>query len=119
MFGKTGGMVEPRWYHTATLLSDGRVLFVGGQAGAGWANSSAATSADEPTPSAQPSAMKGPLLAEIYDPATGRFYAAGNPAADHTSGTATKLRDGRVLVAGGWNTSGVNEAVATAELWQP
>jgi N-acetylneuraminic acid mutarotase len=74
-------MIRGRVDHTATLLRDGRVLVVGGL-GTG-----------------------GPLQvehsAELYDPATGSWSGTGrvnDPFVDHT---ATLLRDGSVLVAGG------------------
>jgi Tol biopolymer transport system component len=69
--------------HTATLLSDGRVLAVGGENSSGFV-----------------------AAAEIFDAATGTFSYSGNlstPRADHT---ATLLSDGRVLIAGGCGDSG-------------
>jgi hypothetical protein len=78
----TGSMSTPRWQFTATRLSDGRVLVVGGFA-----------TPDE--------AGVGLSSAELYDPRTGMWIPTGSlhsPRADHT---ATLLPDGRVLVAGG------------------
>jgi hypothetical protein len=69
--------------HTATRLTDGKVLIVGGENSDGFVTGS-----------------------EIYDPTTGTFSISGNlnaPRADHT---ATCLADGRVLIAGGRGSIG-------------
>ena len=68
-FRPTGSMAQARDYFTATLLSDGRVLVMGG----------------------------GP--AELYDPVTGKFGRAPAPSLGLYGHTATLLSDGRVLVA--------------------
>lgn len=68
----TGGLLRARTQHTATLLTNGTVLVVGGS------------------------------NAELYDPATGTWMAAGALANARASHTATLLRDGRVLIAGGY-----------------
>lgn len=72
-FTATGKMTVAREDHTATLLADGRVLFVGGV----------------------------PDSAEIYDPSTGTFTAIGKMAAARWYNTATLLNNGKVLIAGG------------------
>jgi hypothetical protein len=74
----TESMVEARSNHTATLLSDGRVLVAGGFNG-------------------------GTLLAtaELFDPSTGSWTPTGKMTYRHSGHTATLLADGRVLVAGG------------------
>ncbi len=98
-FSRTGSLVTARAFDTATLLRDGRVLFVGGGP-ATWTH-------------------PGPNLAsaELYDPATGRFRATGLMAITRQAHTATRLRDGRVLIVGG-NDDG-DHAVASAELYDP
>jgi hypothetical protein len=92
-------MIEARADHTATLLSDGRVLVAGGGAG-----------------------LSGLLAtAELYDPASGSWTATGNMNGIRTAHTATLLADGKVLVVGGADSiseTSVN-AVATAELYDP
>lgn len=66
--------------HTATLLQDGRVLVIGGDANFGGVVNSA----------------------EIFDPATGQFTPVSSPGpmAQHT---AVRLHDGSVLVFGGYS----------------
>jgi hypothetical protein len=98
-FSPTGSMTAARGFHTATLLGDGRVLIAGGDSKT-WH-------------------WTGPFLAsaELYDPATGTFTATGSMSAARQEHTATLLRDGRVLIAGG-NDTGAS-AVASAELYDP
>lgn len=80
-FSLAGSLGVPRTGHTATLLADGRVLIIGGRPGeAGWGWHSSA---------------------EIWDPATGTFSAAGVLPDAQPLRTATLLEDGRVLVVGG------------------
>jgi hypothetical protein len=80
--------------HTATLLSDGRVLIAGGL--------------DE---------SNFPASVDLYDPATSTFSPTGSIATARVSHTATALSDGRVLIAGGLDEHGSN--LASAELYQP
>ena len=71
----TGNLNLRRAYHTATLLSNGKVLFAGG------------TAAD--------------TAAELYDPATGKWSLTGKLSGARVYTAATLLQDGKVLVAGG------------------
>jgi hypothetical protein len=81
-FTETGSMATQRWGgHTTTLLTDGRVLVLGGN-----------TSGVQERPTAS---------AEIYDPKTGKFTSAGSMSETRDGLTATRLKDGRVLVVGG------------------
>jgi N-acetylneuraminic acid mutarotase len=83
-------MLQPRAGHTATTLADGRVLVVGGL---GYT-----FIRDRFSPGGQ-------VSAEIYDP-TSDHWSATAPMGQYRVGqTATRLRDGRVLVAGGANYS--------------
>jgi len=74
-------MITPRYFHTATLLTNGQVLVAGGE-----------DSSFEPTGSA-----------ELYDPATGIWTATGSLGTGRQMHTATLLPNGMVLVVGGWN----------------
>jgi hypothetical protein len=81
--GDPVSLVEARAYHTATLLPQGEVLFVGGYGGLEYLAS-----------------------AERYDPADGSW--AGGQTLDHAreSHTATLLPDGTLLIAGGFEDTG-------------
>jgi len=96
-FKATGSMAAARTGPRSVLLSNGRVLVVGGL---GLLASGAASY---------------PTSAELYDPASGAFTAAGSTTG-RAGATATLLADGRVLIAGGGATGG---ALASAELYQP
>ncbi len=90
----TGSLSSARFNHTATLLPNGRVLVVGGQAGRGIL--------DE---------------AELYDPVTGAWTKTANPGVARHSHTATLLRTGQVLIAGG---NGSNfQPIRSAQLYDP
>ena len=91
-----GSLAIPRREHTATLLPNGQVLVTGGYAGFGGGDYLAS--------------------AELYDPATGTWTATGSMATGRSDHTATLLPNGRVLVAGGINTTGF---LASAELYDP
>jgi WD40 repeat protein len=99
MFAAGPDMKVDRYRHTATLLHDGRILFTGGYS------------------STQTNTVS---TAEIYDPVNNAFTVLNNtgmthPRMDHT---ATLLKDGRVLVAGGWN-SVESRTVASADIFDP
>lgn len=100
-FSSTGSMTVARESHTATLLTDGRVLIAGGSDGALGNNS--------PVPTVYASA-------ELFDPNTGHFTAAGNMAAERDFFTATLLGTGKVLVAGGVNSTNFLD---TSDLFDP
>ena len=94
----TGSMSVARFDHTATLLSNDKVLIVGGLARNGVA---------EPT-------------AELFDLTTGRFTPTGKLQSPRGWGTtAVRLANGEVLIAGGSNGSCVSCYLATAELYDP
>jgi N-acetylneuraminic acid mutarotase len=86
---KTGSMAASRTEFTATLLLDGRVLVVGGNPYEPLAG------CDTPSCSAEQA------TAELFDPKTGRWSATGHMSVGRAGHTATRLADGRVLVAGG------------------
>lgn len=87
-----------RSLHTATVLADGRVLVIGGFAGAGELRGSA----------------------ELWDPATGTFAPAGELLLPRYGHTATLRSDGRVHVVGGVIAAADGFAMtAETELWDP
>jgi Tol biopolymer transport system component len=96
----TGSMAGARAGFTATLLPDGKVLVAGGYCCTA-AGSGALASA------------------ELYDPANGTWTATGSMATARTGATATLLRDGRVLVAGGGARGHKGASWASAELYDP
>ncbi len=95
-FTVVGSLNNPRQFHTATLLANGKVLIAGG-ADAGGASASA----------------------ELYDPVAQTFSLVSNhlitPREYHT---ATVLINGQVLIAGGMMSDGVT-ALNSAELFDP
>lgn len=97
-FTTTGSMTSARSLHTATLLDNGRVLLVGGVGAGG----SSAAFLD---------------TAEIYYPERGEFVATTSMSTARLGAAAVRLSDGRVLVAGGENTSQI--AVNSAEIYNP
>jgi Kelch motif len=94
----TGQMIAARFDHAAVLVLSGRVLIVGGI---------------ERNGVMQPGA-------ELFDPVTGQFTMTGKPMAQHGWGvTATRLQDGKVLVAGGSTGCDSPCYTASAELYDP
>lgn len=89
-------MTTDRWDHTATLLSNGQVLVVGGRSGN-----------DAPV-----------TTAERYDLTTKSWASAGRMATARANHTATLLPSGQVLVTGGY-TNREPLFLATAELCGP
>jgi hypothetical protein len=94
-----GPMSAPRESHTATLLADGRVLVIGGHRG-------------------RRENMEVYATAELFDPQTRRFEAAGTLVIPRHKHDAVRLADGRVLVIGGADhTDRVH--YATTEIYVP
>jgi N-acetylneuraminic acid mutarotase len=94
----TGSMVTARSFHTATRLHDGRVLVtggfdVGGHAGPPFEND-----------------------AELYDPHSETWTPTAPMSFPRAAHMAVKLKDGRVLVAGGEGFTGTTN---TAEIYDP
>jgi hypothetical protein len=90
-------MKVSREEHTATLLTDGRILFVGGYDANGNMNSSA----------------------EIYDPSTRKIALTGSLATARHGHSATLLGNGKVLVVGGFSDISDIFLISTAELYDP
>jgi len=92
----TGSLSTARYSSSATLLANGKVLVAGGatdDSGGGEISS-----------------------AELYDPATGAWTFTGSMSVARSLHTATLLRNGQVLVAGGLSN---HVALASAELYDP
>ena len=75
----TGSLNTGRWGHMAALLTNGKVLVVGGEITGG-----------AYTPGA-----------ELYDPSTGKWTRTGSLAVTRYSFQATSVQNGKALVAGG------------------
>ena len=61
----------------------------------------------------------GDASAELYDPATGTFSPTGSMTTARVVASATRLADGRVLIAGGLAQPGGTKTLASAELYDP
>src|SRR6266566_4272319 len=91
-FSLVGSMSQFRKDHTATLLSNGKVVVAGGRPLA-----QAATS-------------------ELYDPMTQTWTNSGALNTGREFHTATLLQDGRVVVTGGQSA---NQLLASTEVYDP
>jgi len=99
-FSATGEMAMARAAHTATTLNDGKVLITGGHKG-------------------RRSAITIYQSAEIYNPESGTFTAAGNLTVKRHKHDATLLADGRVLIVGGSDERDGRGAYQNAEVYDP
>jgi N-acetylneuraminic acid mutarotase len=86
-------LTTARYYHTATLLTNGKVLVAGGEDLAGEI-----------------------ATAEIYDPATNLWSPAGTLVTPRHRHTVTLLPNGKVLIVGG---SALGQLLASSELYDP
>ncbi len=137
-FTVTGSMLTARYKHTAGLLPDGRVLIAGGSDDRDWHGKMNSAEIYDPRtgqfcrtsplndsrfklPEEAAELASGRILigggsktVEVYDPISGKFLIATGQMTDarHFM-TETKLKDGSVLLAGGYpdNDQG------TAETW--
>ncbi|CAF1587849.1 unnamed protein product [Adineta steineri] len=89
----TGNMTNARYEHTASVLSNGKVLVTGGL-------------------SIDYVALNS---AELYDPSTSTWTTTGNMSDARFHHTASVLSNGKVLVTGGANHGTIN----SAELYDP
>ena len=81
----TGSLGTARYWHTATLLPNGKILVAGGYT--------------------QTFSRSGDLAsAELYNPATGTWSATGSLGTARDSHTATLLPNGKILRRGGLHT---------------
>ncbi|MBI5525971.1 MAG: hypothetical protein HY897_06515 [Deltaproteobacteria bacterium] len=132
-----GSMTVGRYAHTATLLSDGKVLVTGGETGQGGGTFLDTVEVYDPSadlwlstgkmstpraihtatllPNGKVLVSSGrngftfPSSADLYDPFSGTWEPAGYPhGAEHF--TTTLLPDGRALRVGGWDDNPVYSA---------
>lgn len=141
-FIETGSLTAARCKHTAGMLPDGRVLIAGGSNSRGWnGNLNSAEIYDPQTgkftsdsplndarfklPDEAVQLASGRLLVaggskevEVYDPASGKFLVADGQMYDARHFISeTKLKDGSVLLAGGYPNS--DQATSQAWIYRP
>jgi hypothetical protein len=108
MFASTGNMAVRRSWHTLTLLPGGMVLAAGGETDSCSGNFCM---------------FAGSVAsAELYDPSTGVFVPTGGMTTPRETHTATLLKDGSVLIAGGVSYGGIGlffGGMSSAELYFP
>jgi hypothetical protein len=98
-WGATGSLGVARSLHTATPLPNGKLLVVGG------------INIINPC-------CTNTGVAELYDPATGQWSATGNPSGPRANHIAVRLRNGKVLIAGG-NGDPFSALLKTVEIYNP
>jgi hypothetical protein len=106
-WSSAGRLNTARFAHTATLLANGKVLIVGGN--------------QTPPNGNLPTGADPVSSAELYDPQTNSWSLAASMLTARALHTATLLHDGRVLVAGGTESSSDDPSIelASAELYDP
>jgi hypothetical protein len=137
-FSETGNLVTARYKHAAGMLADGRVLIVGGSDERDWSGNLNSAEVYDPAkgkfipvspmndsrfklPEEAVQLQSGKLLvaggsreSEIFDPQSGKFFVVSGQINDKLHYmTETKLRDGSVLLAGGYP----NSDQGTAQTW--
>jgi hypothetical protein len=94
----TGSMAADVSSHTATLLSNGRVLVAGGLPSSGYGVTT---------------------TTETYDPVAGTWTSAGSLGTGRADHTATLLPNGKLMVTGGYTYSGSGTWISSAEIYDP
>lgn len=106
-----GELAVGRYEHSATLLHDGRVLVVGGRSYGDARMGCDAETASSVTDSVLDSAESFDPVTSTWQSTEGMMYAA------RYAHTATRLEDGRVLVAGGRGQ--MDQLLAGVEIFDP
>ena len=107
-FSRAGTMSTARTDHTASLLSDGKVLIVGGNVPCSLTLCGTVLNAFS--------------TAELYDPGANLFSSTGSLATARFQHTATVLPSGLVVIAGGQTTDAAHTGYVTAssiEIYDP
>lgn len=99
-FSAISNMQRGRTRHTATLLSTGKVLLVGGDGYAEYMG------------------IQPHIFTELFDPATNTFSAGPQPAYDRMGQSAISLKDGTVLILGGIGILS-SDSLTSAESYNP
>jgi hypothetical protein len=142
----TGTMQSARELNAQVLLSNGKVLTIGGVDSNGnllasselynsksgkWTLTGSMSQTREAFPAVVLSNKKVLIsggrgagstvlaAAELYDPATGAWSAAGSLSVARVAHTATLLQNGKVLVTGGCTASDCSTNTAVSELYDP
>ncbi|CAF4829874.1 unnamed protein product, partial [Rotaria sp. Silwood1] len=99
----TGNMTVARQSHTATLLTNGKILVAGGSGYDGYRNSGFLNSA------------------ELYDPSTRSWTKTGDMSIGRQNQISVLLTNGKVLVAGGYYFDGYDYggSINSPELYNP
>jgi WD40 repeat protein len=143
-FAMTGSLNTARHKMAAVLLSEGRVLVVGGSDNRDWRGEYASAELYDPAsgrfttagemnskrfklthgavrlPDGRVLIAGGAERPEIYDPVTKTFQPVnGTVGNSRYFSSATLLADGRVLIAGGYGNDAMAGAVANAWIYQP
>lgn len=143
-FTMTGSMNSPRHKLAAVVLTDGKVLVVGGSDNRDWGGEYASAELYDPVsgrfgtdgdmnfrrfklmhsavrlPDGRVLIAGGAERPEIYTPATKAFQPVkGTVGEGRYFSTATLLNDGRVLITGGYGDDPMAGAVANAWLYEP
>lgn len=137
VWAPTGPMATARREHSATLLTDGTVLVVGGTSpttaelylsGSGtfvplagpvdWRSERHTATRLQNSKVLIVGGQAVPYTAEVYDPFGMTFTPVAPPNVMRYGHVAVRLLDGRVLVAGGWDIPNGN-SIASAEVYDP
>jgi hypothetical protein len=100
-WSRTGNLITGRYWHTATQLRNGNVLVAGGLV------------------DVAPNMGQIEGSAELYDPVGGAWTRTADLNEVHSQHTATRMQDGRVLVASGDSPYDSYDDPGTAEIYDP